>query len=156
MPDLKRAVTVGTALVAALGMAVPLVQHWEGLRTTPYADVTGRPTVCYGDTKDVRARTPDECSVLLVARMAHDYAPAIVKCVPGLADRPKQLAASLSLSWNIGTGAFCRSTAAKRFNAGQWAAGCDAFLLWSKAGGRTVHGLLNRRKSERNLCRSDL
>jgi lysozyme len=156
MADVKRAATVGGAIVAALGLAVPLVQHWEGLRTTPYRDVTGLSTVCYGDTKDVRARTPDECSVLLVARMAHDYAPAVIKCVPGLADRPHQLAASISLSYNIGSNAFCRSTAAKRFNAGQWAAGCDAFLLFRYAGGRPSQGLLNRRKSERELCRSDL
>lgn len=152
MPDLKRAATVGGALIAALGLAVPLVQQWEGLETTPYRDVTGKPTVCYGDTKDVRARTEAECSVLLVARMAHDFAPAVIACVPSLADRPKQLAASLSLAWNIGTGAFCKSTAARRFNAGQWKAGCDAFLMWRFAGGREVRGLLNRRRAERELC----
>jgi lysozyme len=93
---------------------------------------------------------------MLVARLASDYAPAVIKCVPGLADRPKQLSASLSLSYNIGTSAFCRSTAAKRFNAGDWKAGCDAFLLWVKAGGRTVQGLVNRRQAERTLCLSDL
>ncbi len=157
MPDVRRAVKVGGALVAALGLSVPLVQQFEGLRTTPYNDVTGLKTVCFGETEQpIRNYTPDECSVLLVARLAHDYAPAIIKCVPALADRPNQLAASMSLAYNIGTGGFCRSTAAKRFNAGLWAEGCDAFLMWTKAGGKTLPGLVKRRQSERQICLKDL
>jgi lysozyme len=58
-----------------------------------------------------------------------------MQCVPGLKDRPNQLAASVSLAYNIGTAAFCRSTVARRFNADQWRAGCDAFLAWRYAGG---------------------
>lgn len=152
-PQTKRAATVGGALVAALAIAVPFVQGWEGLVLTPHRDIVGTPDGCFGDTKvERRDYTPDECSVLLVSRLASDYAPAVIKCVPGLADRPNKLAASLSLSYNIGTGAFCRSTAAKRFNAGDWAGGCDAFLLWNMAGGRTVPGLARRRQAERDLC----
>ena len=48
--------------------------------------------------------------------------------------------AATRLSFNIGVVAFCRSTAARRFNAGDWRGGCDAFLAWNKArvGGRLV------------------
>lgn len=153
----KRAGIVGGAIVAALGLAVPFVQGWEGLVLTPHRDIVGTPDGCFGDTKvERRGYTPDECSVLLVSRLASDYAPAVIKCVPGLADRPRQLAASLSLSYNIGTGAFCKSTAARRFNAGDWAGGCEAFTMWSRAGGKEVRGLLNRRRAERALCLGDL
>lgn len=151
--SLKRAGAVGAVVTAALALAVPVVQHFEGLRTTPYNDVTGKGTVCFGETeRTLKTYTPDECSVLLVARLASDYAPAVIKCVPGLADKPNALAASLSLSYNIGTGAFCKSTAAKRFNAGQWHAGCDAFLSWHFAGGKSLPGLVKRRQAERALC----
>jgi lysozyme len=149
----NRAGVVGGAIVAALGLAVPFVQNWEGLVLTPHHDMVGTPDGCFGDTTvERRNYTPDECSVLLVSRLASDYAPAVIKCVPGLADKPKPLAASLALSYNIGVSAFCRSTAAKRFNAGDWTGGCDAFLMWRFAGGKEVRGLLNRRRAERELC----
>ena len=153
MTPLKRAGVVGGSLVAALGLAVPMVQQFEGLETKPYNDVVGVKSVCFGETTGQnRTYTPDECSVLLVARLASDYAPAVITCVPTLADRPNQLAASLSLAYNIGTGAFCRSTAAKRFNAGDWKGGCDAFLMWRFAGHRELPGLVKRRAAERALC----
>lgn len=42
--------------------------------------------------------------------------------------------------------------AARRFNAGNWRGGCDAFLMWNRAGGRVVRGLALRRARERALC----
>jgi lysozyme len=52
--------------------------------------------------------------------------------------------------------AYCGSTVDRRFDARQWAAACDAFLMWNKAGGRVVAGLANRRAAERALCMKDL
>ncbi|WP_416365688.1 lysozyme [Sphingomonas aerolata] len=69
---------------------------------------------------------------------------------------PNQLAAAISLAYNIGTGGYCGSTVDRRFDAGQWRAACDAFLLWNKAGGRVVNGLDRRRRAERDLCLKDL
>ncbi|WP_373929255.1 lysozyme [Sphingomonas aerolata] len=62
----------------------------------------------------------------------------------------------MSLAYNIGTGGYCGSTVDRRFDAGQWRAACDAFLLWNKAGGRVVNGLDRRRRAERDLCLKDL
>lgn len=42
--------------------------------------------------------------------------------------------------------------AVRRFSAGNWRGGCDAFLMWNKAGGRVVRGLSLRRARERALC----
>lgn len=153
MADTRRGGIVGGAIAAALVLAVPLVQRWEGLVTTPHKDLVGTPDGCYGDTTvERRNYTADECSVLLVSRLAHDFAPQVIKCVPAIADKPNPLAASISLSYNIGVGAFCKSTAAKRFNAGNWKGGCDAFLLFDRAGGRVIPGLKRRREAERSLC----
>lgn len=57
--------------------------------------------------------------------------------------------ALVSLAFNIGGGAFKKSTLVKRLNAGDRAGAANAFLMWNKAGGKTLQGLVNRRKAER-------
>jgi lysozyme len=42
----------------------------------------------------------------------------VLACVPWLAEQSNLLAAQVSFACYIGMGAFCRSTAARRFNAG--------------------------------------
>jgi hypothetical protein len=64
----------------------------------------------------------------------------------------KVYVADLSLAYNIGTGAFCRSSIVRLQNAGQLRASCDRFPLYNKAGGRTISGLVKRRGKEQVLC----
>lgn len=131
------------------------VRHVSGPQyLRAYADIVGVLTICDGDTKGVRpgmVETEAGCVQRLERQLVAHAAP-ILKCVPGLKGRDNQLVASVSLAYNIGTGGFCRSTAARRFNAGNWRGGCDAFLLWDKAGGKKVRGLTLRRQRERALC----
>lgn len=60
--------------------------------------------------------------------------------------------AAIQLAYNIGETAFCNSTVARKFNAGDYTGACDAFLMWVKVAGRIVQGLVNRRERERQLC----
>jgi lysozyme len=150
----------GGAIAAALAIATPVIMSWEGKRNIAYADIVGVPTVCYGHTgagtgKVGSRKTDAECKTLLADDVQKHMRP-ILKCVPGLASRPNQLAASTILTFNIGTGGFCRSTAARRFNAGDWRGGCEAFMMWTRAGGRTVNGLVRRRRDERRICLAGL
>jgi GH24 family phage-related lysozyme (muramidase) len=73
-----------------------------------------------------------------------------------IAEREGQRDAAISLAYNIGTDAFCRSTAARHFRAGDWRGGCDALTAWNKArvNGRLVpvRGLTRRRRHEREIC----
>jgi len=57
--------------------------------------------------------------------------------------------ALVSLAFNIGAGAFKKSTLVRELNKGNRAAAADQFLRWNKAGGRTLKGLVNRRHAER-------
>lgn len=137
---------------AAAGLLISTVAAWEGKSNDPYRDIVGVPTVCYGETRVAMRRYSDaECSDMLADALG-GYATAVLDRNPNLRDRPAQLAAASSLAYNIGPAAYRRSTVARRFQAGQFRAACDAFLMWSKAGGRTVQGLLNRRKAERTIC----
>jgi lysozyme len=153
----RRARGVGGAagLAAIVAGATALIQQWEGLARDPYRDMVGVATVCYGETRvAMRRYEPAECAAMLDRALGSDLAPQLIRLVPALPEHPGPFVASLSLAWNIGVGAYGRSTVARRFNAGDWRGGCDAFLMWNRAGGRIVRGLARRRAAERTICLS--
>jgi hypothetical protein len=57
----------------------------------------------------------------------------------------------VSLTYNIGLGAFERSTIRRKLNAGDYRGAASAFKLWNKGGGRILRGLVNRRAREATL-----
>ena len=136
-------------------VCVGLVGGFEGLRTVAYRDPVGISTICFGETLGVRMgdrKTPEECKAMLGERLEGFYG-GVAACVPQIATQPpERIAAHISLAYNIGVGAYCKSTVARRSNAGDWAGGCDAILLWSKAAGIPLPGLQRRREEERRLC----
>ena len=136
-------------------VAVSLVGGFEGLRTFAYKDPVGIPTICFGETLGVRMgdrKTPEECKNMLELRLEGFYGGAVA-CVPRLATQsPERISAHVSLVYNIGVGAYCQSTVARRANAGDWSGSCDAFLMWNKAKGIPLPGLARRRAEERRLC----
>lgn len=145
--------------VAATSLLATVPKH-EGLELKAYRDIAGIVTICNGDTKNVRmgmVETPEGCQRRLEAQLVA-HAKPVMDCTPTLREpgRDWQRAAAVSLAYNIGVGAWCRSTADKRFDARDWRGGCDAFMSWNKArvGGvlRPVRGLTNRRNEERALC----
>jgi lysozyme len=60
-----------------------------------------------------------------------------------------QFDAMVSLAYNIGVGAFARSSVARYFNASNLDAAADAFLMWRNADGKPI--LLGRRRRESTL-----
>lgn len=152
-PPSKAAIGGTLGLAAAVALATPLIQKWEGKRNDPYRDIVGVLTVCYGETANVQMRrySDAECSAML-GKSIEKHAKPVLACTPALGTRPYELAAAISLAYNVGTSAYCKSTADRRFDAKNWRGGCDAILMWNKAGGRYVQGLANRRREERKLC----
>ena len=152
MSRLKKA---GIGLTAAGVLAVATVGAYEGLRTTSYRDVIGVWTACYGETRGIKPGmrfTKAQCDQMLVDGL-EDFEAGMRRCLANpdaIPDKP--YVAFLSLSYNIGTGAFCRSTVARRANAGDLRGACEAMLAFNRAGGREVRGLTNRRQAERKLC----
>lgn len=148
---------VGAAAAALLFSTVPA--H-EGEVLTTYYDPVGIATVCYGDTDPAMAipgvtYSREEC-LRSLERQLIAHAEPVLACTPGLKEHPNQLAAAVSLAYNIGTNAYCRSTVARRFNSGDWAGACAAFTMWNKAGGKVLKGLVRRRADERALCERNL
>jgi len=60
-----------------------------------------------------------------------------------------QFDALVSLVFNIGGGAFRKSTLLLRLNDGEDLQAADEFLKWNRAGGKVMAGLVKRRESER-------
>lgn len=150
-PKVNRTPIALLALSAAA--LVALVTH-EGYSDRAIIPIPGDvPTIGFGTTGGVRmgdSITPPKA----LARALMDvqkFEGAVKQCVTtGLTQY--EYDAAMLLAYNIGPTAFCRSTVVKRFNEGQFAAGCDAFLMWDKAGGRVVRGLQVRRQAERRQC----
>ncbi|MEE4349552.1 MAG: lysozyme [Pacificimonas sp.] len=158
MAKLKRTTLAAGATLtgAALAIAVPLIGKWEGKSNDPYRDIVGVQTVCYGETRvEMRSHTDAECTAMLVAAV-EEFQDRVLACTPSLAGRPHQLAAATSLAYNVGWPSYCRSTADRRFDAGDYAGGCRAITWWNRAGGRKVRGLVNRREDEYRICMEGL
>ena len=62
--------------------------------------------------------------------------------------------ALVSISFNIGLGNLQRSTIRMRHNRGDFDGAAEAFLMWTKGGGRVLPGLIRRRQDEVALYRS--
>lgn len=144
------------ALAAAYPYAHPMLDKWEnggrGPILTPYNDGFGFITVCTGNTLvPMRPYTKEECHKIDEATY-NDFGIAVLKCTPSIHDKPKVMAAAVVLAINIGKRAYCGSTAAKRFNAGQFEQGCHWFKPWNKVGRYIVVGLQRRRIDEIKLC----
>ena len=136
--------------------AAVFVGGWEGLQTVAYRDPIGVPTICYGETRGVRmgmTATKEQCDALLVEGLL-EFASGIERCLPAGTPDSRRVAA-VSLAWNIGQSAFVKSTVCRRLLAGDVRGACDAFMLWTKAGGVEWRGLVRRRAAERELCLRD-
>jgi len=146
--------------VAFLEVAIPFVGRWEGLRLEAYLDIVGMPTVCYGATKGVRlgdSYTKAECDAML-AREIIAYRDGLRHAftTETLRDRMPVArdVAFTSLAYNVGVSGTAGSTAVRRLNQANVAGACEALGWWTRAGGRVVRGLVNRRSEETTLCLS--
>lgn len=162
VPEEESGRTVQASIDAAGNARVDHVSGRQYLRA--YLDIAGIPTACDGITRGVRMGqtfTEEQCTAQLVEEI-EIHARGALACAPSLArpGRDYQRAAAISLTFNIGIGGFCGSSARKAFEAGQMTYACDRFLPWNKArvrgGLRPVRGLTLRRQREREICLTGL
>lgn len=153
----KKLLIRGMTPAAALAGAY-LIIPWEGLETTPYEDVVGIKTICYGHTgRDIEDReyTLSECLDLLSidVQQAEDFVNNTIK-EPFISDYEK--AAYISFTYNVGVGNLQVSTLANLINSGKHEEACAELVKWRYAGGRELRGLLNRRLAETKFCLGEI
>lgn len=115
-----------------------------GYGTTVYNEV-GRP-VRIGDATITRARAEE----LLAFDIGKKYAPAVDRAFNKW-QTENQRSACVSFAYNVGTHGFAKSTLCFLLKQGQHKRAADEFMKWTRGGGRTLPGLVNRRRDERAL-----
>ena len=75
----------------------------------------------------------------------------VLRLVPGVVGRQGSFDALVSISFNFGLGNLQRSTIRMRANRGDWEGAAEAFMVWTKGGGKVLPGLVRRREAERTL-----
>lgn len=133
----------------------------ESYRGVAYNDGVGVQTVGFGSTTHSDGRpvkAGDTLSppraVLRLAQSIDATQRTLQSCLPDVALTQYEWDAYVSLAYNIGGGAFCRSTLAKKLRASppDYAGACQQILRWNSAGGQVLTGLTRRRLAEYQQC----
>ena len=137
---------------------INLIKEFEGCKLQAYQCSAGVWTIGYGitaaaDVGIVPAKgitiTQDRAEDLL--RLTVDKFAAQVDALITTKVNANEFGACVSLAYNIGVGAFAKSTVLRELNAGNKDKAAAAFQLWNKAGGVISKGLVRRREAEKQL-----
>lgn len=146
---------------------IALLTQWEGCELEVYNDSAGLPTIGVGHlltkselmsgkitiggvlVKYANGLTQEQAEALL----AQDLGPteAAVNGGVKVSLSQNQFDALTSFTFNVGAPAFKGSTLLKLLNQGQYAQVPEQLMRWTRAGGRVVQGLVNRRRNEIKL-----
>lgn len=128
------------------------IKSYEGLRLKAYQDSVGIWTIGYGHTNGVKEG--DVITEEQATEFLRDDVGFAEQCIAMSVDVPltqNEYDALVSFVFNVGCGAFRKSTLLTRLKAGDYDACATEFLRWSKAGGKEVAGLARRRLGESRL-----
>jgi len=131
--------------------------NFEGLKLSAYDDGTGVWTIGYGTTRypnGKRVSEGDRCSLEQAKTyMQHDLKifERSVNSSVKVPLKQNQFDALVSLTYNIGVGAFKHSSLLKKLNSGDYKEAANQFDVWVNAGGKRLQGLVNRRAMEKKL-----
>lgn len=148
---------------------IEMIKHHEGVRVRPYRCPALLWTVGVGhviDAKHIgvkleerknlpipdgwdRTLNMDEVNQILAQDLARFEAGVLRLCPNGLT--AGRFGALVSFAFNAGLGNLQRSSIRMKHNRGEYEEAAEAFMMWTKAGGKELPGLVKRRKDERNL-----
>lgn len=152
-------------------LATRLIEEFEGIELKAYLDPVGIPTICAGLTRYPNGepvRMGDVCDARICKRhleelLRREYIPSMER-IPGW-DRlgSKRQATLLSFAWNLGAkfyGSAGFETISKVLREGAarpevYQQMPQALMLYIKAGGRPLAGLVNRRRKEGEIWQQE-
>jgi lysozyme len=148
---------------------IDMIKHHEGVRVKPYRCPALLWTVGVGHVIDPnhikvpfderktlpipdgwdRQLTPAEVNAILAADLATFERGVLRLCPSNLTQ--SRFDSLVSFSFNVGLGNLQRSTIRMKHNRGDFDGAAEAFMQWTKAGGKELPGLVKRRKDEMSL-----
>ena len=96
---------------------------------------------------DARVWSKDELVELFKVDI-NTFERGVLRLSPNLASHQSKFDSVVSFAYNAGLGNYQRSTIRMKVNRGDWDGAAEAFMSWTKAGGKEVSGLVKRRKAE--------
>ena len=141
-----------------MSKAIPLIKKYEGIRLNSYLCPSGLATIGYGATfyeNGSRVQLGEKITIdradsllLMQIKLFENEVRRTVKS----ALNENQLGALVSFCFNIGGGAFSKSTLAKKANTNPNDPTIrDEFMRWTRGGGKVLPGLVKRREAEATL-----
>ena len=138
-----------------------LIATFEGFRGQLYNDAANHCTIGYGhlvhhgpidgsESAEFKAGISRERALELLQEDAAQAAAEITRSVKVPLEQ-HQFDALVSFVFNVGTGAFRESTLLRLLNEGRYDTVEEQLARWTKAGGQTLQGLVNRRRAEAEL-----
>jgi lysozyme len=100
--------------------------------------------------EDNRVWSKDEIKQLFEDDVA-GFERGVLRLAPTLSGRQGAFDACVSFAFNAGLGNFQRSTIRMKANRQEWENAAEAFMQWTKGGGKELPGLVKRRKAEKAL-----
>jgi lysozyme len=126
----------------------------EGFRSEAYIPVPGDvPTIGFGTTENVKLgdKITVERALVNLLNDTNKFERAVKRCAD-VPMHPYEYSAFVSLTYNIGEGAFCRSTLVKKLNRYDYEGACKEILKWNMFKGKELPGLTKRRQEEYRMC----
>lgn len=137
--------------------AIDLVKASEGLRLTQYTDADGYKSVAYGHKITAFDNLPEtitETEADLLLQHDLQIAALSVKQMTTTQLNNNQFAALIDFTFNLGAGAYQRSTLRMVINRGEYSEAPDQFMRWVYGNNRKLPGLITRRTLEAKLFAS--
>jgi len=100
--------------------------------------------------EDNRVWSKEEINELFRVDVAN-FERGVLRLVPGCVSRQGSFDALVSFAFNAGLGNLQRSTIRMKANRGDWDGAAEAFMAWTKGGGKVLPGLVRRRQAEMAL-----
>jgi len=150
--------------------AIKTIKCHEGVKTRPYQCPAliwsvgvghvidpSHAAVKYEERKSLpipagwdRSLTMDEVDAILAQDLAR-FERGVARLCPAALGHQGQFDALVSFAFNVGLGNLQRSSIRMRYNRGDIEGAADAFLMWTKAAGKVLTGLVKRRNDERAM-----